>query len=183
MPWPLDYRNPDIPHVEVGGLLVAHMPFYPPGMELRYEFYDVKEFASHLPRCSVYYGHVHERHGVYRVGDVTFCNNGAISRGALHESDLAREPAITIYDDAPNVETFTRYTLGTAKTPQEVFRLIEKAEEHDYQDRLDEFLAQVKNATLGVLSVESVMAYVGTLDIPDNVKELIVVLLEEQLAA
>lgn len=46
----------------------------------------------------VYYGHIHENHGAYRSAGMWFCNQGAISRGSLHESTLKRAPGVTLYD-------------------------------------------------------------------------------------
>jgi DNA repair exonuclease SbcCD nuclease subunit len=70
------------------GLVVTHAPLYPPGKELPYEFYDTHKWATAMGnRGSVFYGHVHNPHGVYDVDGVTFCNNGALSRGSLDESN------------------------------------------------------------------------------------------------
>ena len=73
---------------------------------------------------SVFYGHVHEPHGVYEAGGVTFCNNGALSRGSLHEYNLTRQVGCTLWDSETGEFEFVPLD---AKPASEVFRLAGEA--------------------------------------------------------
>lgn len=139
-------------------LLVTHAPLYPPGHELKYEFYPTSAWADAMENHgSVYYGHVHEPHGVYTSNGVTFCNAGAISRGSLHEHNLTREVSIALWDS--DTGQFTIQPIPH-KPAAEVFLLQKLGEIKTTQLKLDEFLASVGQATIEITSIESVMHHV-----------------------
>lgn len=156
-------------------LVIAHAPLYPPGFELEYEFFSARTWAGLMNnRGSCYYGHVHERHGQYEVDGVKFCNDGAITRGSLHESDLKRKVAVTFW----NTETGFREVLLDAKPVSEVFRLTEKIEERETAARLDEFLSGIGSTQLEVMSIESVVASIREKGLGEDVTRLAIELLE-----
>jgi hypothetical protein len=182
-----DYRSA----VAVGAprytLVVTHAPLYPPGLELEYENYPAARFGQLMGGTgSCYYGHVHERHGIWTAdtsqlgirvpdavgeitvgsfkGEVTFCNPGALSRGSLHEHNLTRVPAVAIWDSADG--QFTEIPLN-ARPPEEVFRLRERQQATDMTGRLEEFLATVGSAQLEIMSVESVEAHIRSLGLSE----------------
>lgn len=165
-------------------LVVAHAPLYPPGKELPYEFYPAAQWADAMGgggQC--FYGHVHEPHGVWSIDtsqpgikvpdaigtctvgsfqdQVTFCNNGALSRGSLHEYNLDRQVGATIWDS--DTCRFTFVPLR-ARPASEVFRLQEHAQAITDSTRLDEFLAAITVTSLGVVSIESVLEHFKSLD-------------------
>jgi DNA repair exonuclease SbcCD nuclease subunit len=144
-----------------GSLVVTHAPLYPPGQELTFEYYPAEMFAEAMGPGSGYvaYGHVHEPHGVWQANGVTFCNNGALSRGSLHEYNLTRQVGVTLWD-AETCE-FSFVPLK-AKPAEEVFRLREKAQVTDMVGRLDDFLAGISQTSLATVSVESVMERLRT---------------------
>jgi hypothetical protein len=157
-------------------LVVAHAPLYPPGKELKYEYFPAERWAEAMGMGSgpvhgyVFYGHVHEPHGTYGFydaeGGITFCNNGALSRGSLHEHNLTREVGCTLWDSETGEFEFVPLD---AKPASEVFRLQEKQQVTDMQGRLDDFLASVGSTTLEAVSVESVIAHIRTLGLsPDE---------------
>lgn len=171
-------------------LVVTHAPLYPPGQELPQEHVPASAFALAMHgRGSVFYGHVHERHGEWSAeaattspsgtpfsyGTVRFCNNGALSRGSLHEYNLRRAPACTVWDSQTG--QFTRIDLR-ARPAEQAFRLAERQQVTDMAGRLDEFLASVGQTTLGVVSLESVTAHLATLDLEPGDRELALELLE-----
>jgi predicted phosphodiesterase len=158
------------------GLVVTHAPLYPPGMELTYENYSAVMFASAMGnKGSCYYGHVHEYHGTWQAAGVMFCNDGALSRGSLHEHNLTRQVMCIIWDSANC--SFTEVPLH-AKSASEVFRLREHQEVVDTSLKLDEFLSGVGSTTFEVLSVESVLAHVRTLDVGKDVEDEVAELLD-----
>lgn len=159
-------------------LVVTHAPLYPPGQEPPYEHYPVAKFAEAMGNKGfVFYGHVHEPHGIYEVDGVTFCNNGAFSRGSLHEYNLTRQPLATVWDTQTG--RFEGVPLMMAPPAEEVFRLQEKQQVTDMQGRLDEFLASISSASLEVVSVESVLRHVREMELGRLVEALIEELIEE----
>lgn len=84
-------------------VVVAHAPLYPPGKELRFEYWDIEMLVEVLPPqvTHVYYGHVHDMHGTWRYEaadrEVWFCNHGAVTRGSISESDLTRPVGCTVW--------------------------------------------------------------------------------------
>jgi DNA repair exonuclease SbcCD nuclease subunit len=158
-------------------LVVAHAPLYPPGEELAYEWFPGDAWALAMGGSgNVFYGHVHEPHRAFRHRYVVFCNNGALSRGSLHEYNLTRQVGVTLYDTDEG--TFEFIPLD-AKPASEVFRLTEKQEATDLQGRLDSFLEGVGAASIEVVSVEGVIAHIRTLGLSEEVVSLAEELLTE----
>lgn len=156
-------------------LIVAHAPLYPPGMELEWENYPTPDWGRMQGAGSCYYGHVHEAHGTYQVGDVTFCNQGAITRGSLHESELNRAIAVTTWSPE---EGFVRVDVPH-KPADEVFKLMLHHERQDARLELDTFLSKAGAATLEVASIEAIVAHIKTLDL----EPAVIKLAEELLAS
>jgi DNA repair exonuclease SbcCD nuclease subunit len=160
----------------VPALIVTHAPFYPPGLELEFEYFPTPLFAQMVGGAgSVFAGHVHESHGQYVTEGVRFCNHGALSRGSLHEYDLTRELAVTLWDTSTG--QFTRVPLAH-KPADQVFRLVEVAEVKSRQVDLDAFLAGIGQSQLEITSVEAVLAHVRGLGLGADVETTIAELLE-----
>lgn len=158
-------------------LVVTHAPLYPPGKELPYEFYPAGQWVQDMGGSGYcFYGHVHEPHGVWDFGDVTFCNNGALSRGSLHEYNLTRQVGCTLWDDETGEFEFIPLDAPPAS---EVFRLQEKQQLTDMNGRLDAFLEDIGHARLETLTTESVIAYVKTLGLGKQAESLVEELLAE----
>lgn len=139
-------------------LVVTHAPLYPPGKELPYEFFPVDLFAAMMGAAGhVFYGHVHEPHGVYSAGGVTFCNNGALSRGSLHEYNMNRQVGATVWDSQAGTFSFVPLPHRPAS---EVFRLAEHQQQAEVQGRLDSFLSTIQATDLSVVSIEAVLAHI-----------------------
>ncbi len=162
-------------------LVVAHAPLYPPDQELEYEYFPASRWAEAMGwKGSCFYGHVHEPHGVWKlagtredehaivseVGKVTFCNNGALSRGSLHEYNLKREVGCTIWWSNTGVFEFVPLD---ARPASEVFRLEQRDQAVTSKVKLDEFLADIGSTKLEVLSVESVLEHIRSLGLGSEV--------------
>lgn len=148
-------------------LVVTHAPLYPPGSEPRYEgaeFTPARWWSDALEDDGtghgLAYGHIHEPHGVWRHGGLTFCNYGALSRGSLDEYNLTRQVGCTIWDTVTGQFEFVPLK---ARPAEEVFRLREHGQAVTVQNRLDAFLSGVDSVTLEVLDVERVLAHIRTL--------------------
>lgn len=138
-------------------LVVTHAPLFPQGTEPPHEFYPVQDWADRQGNAGYcYYGHIHEPHGVHRANSVTFCNVGALSRGALHEYELHRKIQLALWDSE---QGFVAVDIPH-KEANEVFRLAEKREEAQVSARLDEFLASVSASTLEMTSIERVVEHI-----------------------
>jgi hypothetical protein len=144
-----------------------------------------------------FYGHVHEPHGVWSIdtsqsgiqvpdatgtitdgafqGGVTFCNNGALSRGSLHEYNITRQVGATLWDDQTGRFTFVPLK---AKPASEVFRLQDKQQETDMHGRLAEFLSAVASTSLAEVSTGSVLEHFRSLELGQAELDLIEELLE-----
>lgn len=157
-------------------LVCAHAPLYPPGHELPYEHYDAVTWAAAMGgHGSCAYGHVHERHGTWAAGGVTFCNPGALSRGSLHEYNMTRPVQVAVWDSTDG--SFAEVPLR-ARPAEQVFRLREKRQLTDAAGKLDDFLAQVGGASIEVLSVEAVLEHVRSLNLGRGVEEEVAELLD-----
>lgn len=148
-------------------LVVTHAPIYPLGLENEFD---------HIPTAGpdgisaamggagyLAYGHIHEDHGIFESGGVTYANHGALSRGSLHEYNLERTVAITLWD---STEGFSRVDLPQ-KPPSEVFRLQEIQEERQAQISLDGFLTEVGSSTLAQSTTESVRDFIQNHPVAD----------------
>jgi len=161
-------------------LVVTHAPLYPPGQELKYEFYPAAAFAKAMGgQGTVHYGHVHEPHGIYTVDGVTFSNPGALSRGSLHEHNLQRTPAIAIWDS--NTGQIEHVEL-TAKPASEVFNLKAAAAIKSAGINLNRFLASVQATKIDVTSKTSVLQHVREQHPDDLALVALVETLLEQVA-
>jgi DNA repair exonuclease SbcCD nuclease subunit len=159
-------------------LVVAHAPFYPPSMELPYEFYPLdgpigfSKFLGGTGFC--YYGHVHESHGIFSVGGVTYANHGAISRGSLTESDLTRVPSVTTWSMQ---EGFIRHALPH-KPASEVYRLVELTEAQEVQERLNTFVSSIGTATISVTSSQGLWSYIKSRELDPELQGVLKELLD-----
>jgi hypothetical protein len=158
-------------------LVVTHAPIYPPGRELKWENTPASWWAQAMDGYGcLFYGHVHEPHGVFEAGGVTFCNNGALSRGSLHEYNLKRPVIATVWDGGTG--EFEAVELAS-RPAEEVFRLREHEKAVTVQDSLTDFLASVGTAMVPVMSVESVIENIrGREDVEPEVRDLAIARLE-----
>lgn len=138
-------------------LMVTHAPIFPSGQVPPYEFIDAADWAEKMQTGDCYYGHIHDPHGSYSVetsaGFVQMCNNGAVSRGSLHEATLKRKPHMTFWHGKANFEA-----VEIPHRPAEsVFRLQEKEDIDERVNRVNQFLTSVGETTLDGLSLEEVV--------------------------
>ncbi len=139
-------------------LVITHAPLYPPGRELKYEYFDAHLWAEAMGNSgTVHYGHVHESHGVYQVNGVTFSNCGALSRGSLTEANLSRIPSVAIWD-AETGEI--RHHELPAKPGHEVFRVVEANAKKAEALNLSGFLESVQSTRLDITSIDTVLDHV-----------------------
>lgn len=198
-PWrfepPLDNINHMRPRHNC--LAITHMSLFPPALvgNVPYEHIPAEKVAKAMGNeGSLYYGHIHDYHGVFEVDGVTFANMGAMSRGSLTESNTNRKIKVALWTDGaeegitlPDGRQVT--TLGEPgfievdvphKPADEVFLLEQAKAVKDTKHVLDSFIAAIGSASLEISSVASVIDHVQRLDVDPPVKNLVVRLLEEQ---
>jgi DNA repair exonuclease SbcCD nuclease subunit len=189
IPWLYDWAH-DLPtYVEEwqtsdAELMVTHAPIVKPGDTRPYDVIDAADWAAAMiRRGAVYFGHMHEADGAFQVDEFTFCNQGALSRGSVHEMTLSRKPAVTIYDSE---ELYQRKFLRV-EVPhlpaREVFLLAEKDNEEMRTDRLDEFLSGIGETRLDSVSIEAVREHVRGLGLQPAVEREVADCLEVALHA
>ncbi len=160
-------------------LVVTHAPIYPPDVadDQMFELLDTHEIATAMQNTGyLFYGHIHEDHGVFEVDGVTFANHGAISRGSLHEYNLTREVKATLWSPEKG---FSAVKIPV-KPAEEVFRIEQHVETKNEKLSLDNFLAKIGSSTLDISSTESVVAHIRTLEgVEPSVKKTAIEILEE----
>lgn len=196
VPWQQDWViNPDAPERAMAefkredskrdlskSLVVAHAPVYPPELQKSVIFDLVPtsgpgSIAEAMGNQGYFYhGHIHEDHGVYEDGGVTYCNVGALSRGSLHEYNLERKIQIAIWDSERG---FIPHVVPH-KPAEDLFYV----EEHDAtvteKKNLDAFLKDVGQTQIEISSVTSVQNYIQEItDVDDKVKKTAIAILAD----
>lgn len=162
-------------------LAVTHAPIYPPGEAEKQMFELVptmgpKGLSAAMGNVgSLYYGHIHEDHGIFEVEGVTYANMGAISRGSLTEYNIERQIKVAVWEDGIFSEVVVPH-----KPAHEVLRVVEAAEEKSDKLSLDAFLSEVGSSTLDISDTHSVIDHIRTReDVPVRVKQRAIEILEE----
>lgn len=159
-------------------LAVTHAPIYPPSVadNVMFELLPLPEVSEAMGNTgSLYYGHIHEPHYKFEVDGVTYANMGAISRGSMHEYNLARKIQVALWTPEHG---FVPIDIPH-KPASEVFKLVEAQEKKDVKMDLSSFLDEVGSATLDISSTGSIIDHVRRMDIEEPVKAVSIELLEE----
>lgn len=181
----LDYWREDAKAMEGGSnankLVVTHAPIYPPTVadNVLFELVPLAG-AGGLSEAMgnegyLYYGHIHEPHHIFDVDGVTYANMGSISRGSLHEYNLARKIQVAFWTPEHG---FVPVDIPH-KPASEVFKLAEAKEKKEEKMSLDSFLADVGNATLDISSTGTIIDHIRNMEVEEPVKKTAINLLEE----
>jgi predicted phosphodiesterase len=167
--------------IDTRTLVVTHAPIMPPGRSAPFEYIDATHWANAQGAGRLYYGHIHDTHGAFRAGDegLGFCNQGALSRGSLHESDLQRKPAITLYDTDGDEESCWRRIEVPHRPASEVYTLTQVRSAEHNREQMSEFIRRIGSVSINTISIEALSAHLATLDIPADVKSAVLELVEE----
>lgn len=172
------FRELVIRYPDQHALVVTHAPLYPPGQELKFEFYPAQNWATAMDnRGTVHYGHVHHPHGVYEVDGVTFSNCGALSRGSLSEHNLTRTPSVAVWNSDTGLTEHIK--LLSAKPADEVFRLVEAQATKTAGLNLSTFLESVQATQLDITSTDVVMGHITDMGLDPALIKVISTLLDE----
>lgn len=144
-------------------LAVTHASIFPDALHsaIMYEAFKASDVAEAMGGSgSLFYGHIHDDHGIYREGDVDFCNPGALSRGSASESNITRTLHMAIW----NPREGFRLVDIPAKSAEETFRLAEVQERKRDALTLERFLSGLGNAVLETTDRNSVTAHIRSLE-------------------
>lgn len=163
-------------------LAVTHAPIYPPKEAENIQWELVPTMGENGISAAMgnqgylYYGHIHEDHGVFEVEGVTYANMGAISRGSLTEYNIQRQIKVAAWKPESGFEEI----VVPHKPASEVLRVAEVAVEKAEKRSLDTFLAEVGSSTLDISNTGSVVAYIrGRKDVDTKVRKTAIEILEE----
>lgn len=180
--------------VEPAKLAVTHAPIYPPreAENIQWNLVPTKGEDGISEAMGgegfLYYGHIHEDHGIFNVNGVTYANMGAISRGSLTEYNLERQIKVALWDDGksdpdgPIGGTEPGFTeiVVPHKPASEVFKIAEAEEKKADRLSLDEFLSDIGSSTLDISSTASVVDHIRTRkDVPARVRQRAIEILED----
>lgn len=163
-------------------LVVTHAPIYPVAEADNVMFELVPTHGPHgLGEAMghegyLYYGHIHEDHGIWEDDGVTYANMGAISRGSLTEYNMEREIKVALWTPE---DGFTEIPIPH-KPASEVFKVQAAVDAKAEKLSLDKFLSDVGNSTLDISSTESVISHIqGMQQVPARVRNTAISILEE----
>ena len=137
--------------------MVAHSPIFPPNRGPKvWEHIDAYKLIQGLtePPGVIWYGHIHEPAGHFRVGDTDFVNLGAISRGSLHEESADRIPEVGLLEMPFG---FRALPLQSARPASEVFRYQEVEKARAEAVSATEFAESLSSVKLSKFTVEGVI--------------------------
>jgi DNA repair exonuclease SbcCD nuclease subunit len=146
------------------GIIAAHAAIFPSDVHPPYSHWNADQIDTHC--IPLAYGHIHEPHGSYQVNGSWFCNNGAISRGSLHQETVNRALSVTIFDTEKAEDPFSRLPIPY-RPAEEVFKLDVHQEKQERIAKLDDFLHEVQGVSLTAVSVEEVVNHVETSNLLD----------------
>jgi DNA repair exonuclease SbcCD nuclease subunit len=194
LPWLQDWKDPKAreaaledwhkisPRYRANSLIVTHAPIYPPDKAQSQMFELV---PTHGPNSLseamgnhgyVYYGHIHEDHGIFTDDGVTYCNVGALSRGSLNEHNTSRAIQVAVWDSTSG---FSTHELDY-QPADSIFAVQRVLDNKASAASLDEFLSEVGSATLDISNTHSVIDHIRTrTDLGPRVPPLAIKILEE----
>ena len=166
-------------------LAVTHAPIYPPKEAENIQWELVPTMGENGISAAMgntgylYYGHIHEDHGIFEVEGVTYANMGAISRGSLTEYNVNRQIKVALWTPQ---DGFTEIVVPH-KPAHEVLRVAEVAVEKAEKRSLDAFLSEVGTSTLDISSTGTVISHIrGRKDVDVKVRKTAIEILEETSA-
>ena len=169
---------------------LVHAIMLPPGGSFISDFTTI-DMITATPADLTVTGHYHNCLGTHNIGDKWFMIPGAISRGSISESDVARKPSLVIVDvfertnGRPNFQHYS-IPLQSAKPAEEVLIVREHQEEQQRESQIAEFATMLSTQTMeiDIGSTESLLnGIVGIDHVPTTVKQRVIHYLDNATAA
>lgn len=164
-------------------VLVTHAPIFPPeaAQNVPYELVPTAELAEEMMGMGyLHYGHIHEDHGIFEDGGVTFANVGAISRGSIAEYNVNRDIKVLLWtmNDDEWGDGFHEIEIPS-RPAEDALKIVEAQAEKRSKVSLDEFLTEVGYRELSISDTGSVAEHIKSLELKPSVKELALSILSE----
>ncbi len=115
------------------------------------------------------FGHYHKDQGIIREGTKVFINHGAISRGALTNENLSREPKVVLIEVQDSSVDVTALPLVVGKA-EDVFDLDRKERADAERCSIDQFIFRLQQ-DMKVDASTSIEANISALNFADDVRE------------
>lgn len=164
-------------------LVVTHAPIFPPDLAegVPYELVPTAALAEAMGGVGyLHYGHIHEDHGIFEDGGVTFANVGAISRGSIAEYNIHRDIKVLLWTmDDDEYEDGFHEILIPARPAEEALKIVQASEEKKAKVSLDEFLAEVGYREISITDTGSVADHIRSMELKPSVKNLALSILSE----
>ena len=160
-----------------GDYLIAHMPIAMPQETPIWPHISSREEIFQRWK-GVIYGHVHDYHGFYTVGNTWFLNLGSISRGSIRESDLTRKPKVAYIELGDGEPVVEEIELTCVKPASEVFKLVELAEKAESDENVEKFLSSLKDTMLEFVDINSLVRDIQSSALESEVKGVSIEILE-----
>lgn len=143
-------------------MILTHQAIFPEKEEPIYDHITAESWADQFASAYTAYGHIHSRMKAgpwYKINGTVFLNNGAISRGSLHEETINRKLAITTFDGDKQEDDFGFTSVPIPfRPPEEVFRFGEFAVIEETNSKVDAFLHSLGSLELSYLTAEGIMS-------------------------
>lgn len=144
-------------HIIGPDLIICHAPIFPAAKAPPYDYVAAEDVAAEVMEGThIFYGHIHDDHGIYEIDSTVFCNHGALTRGSLAEYDINREIAVTSWSPDGG---FTKIVLDY-KPADQVLRIAEAAQATTASDRHDAFIDSIAEADIASTNIEALQAAV-----------------------
>lgn len=136
-------------------ILMAHMPIALPGETPIYP--HISSRHSHFQDWKyVFYGHIHDSHGMYALGNTTFINHGSISRGSIDEVKVDRQILVPFGSMVEGSLEIRVIPLKNVKPVAEVFKIVEVQRKKTKIENVGTFIDTLKTASVSFISLDSV---------------------------
>jgi len=139
---------------------------------------STQEYTAGLLLTHNCFGHWHKNQGVTEVGGKQIVNIGSLTRGSLSQDDTTRIPEVAILRFTREGVAIERRELDVQPV-SEVFDLEGKVRAAARSMTVDSFVKSVQD-TLSSKGKEPLLDTVRGMDIPEVVKERVILLLEEE---
>lgn len=163
--WLNEYR-------EAGGpdkypFIATHQAIFPEKEMPIYPHVLAENWAQEFSPKYTAYGHIHSRMKAgawFTIQGTTFLNNGAISRGSLHEETVKRKLAVTWFDGSKE-EPFSSIDIPY-RPFKEVFLWDDINRTRDTKDKVDAFLTSLGSSSFDYLTAEGIIEDAMNSDLP-----------------
>ena len=164
--------------------IATHQAIFPEKEMPIYPHVLAENWASEFRSKYTAYGHIHSRMRAgawYTIEGTTFLNNGAISRGSLHEETVKRKLAVTWFDGSKD-EPFTSIDIPY-RPFKEVFLWDDINRNKNTRDRVGAFLESLGSSSFDYLTAEGIIEDARTSDLPPSAVEELKDIVEEVITA